>query len=64
MSSIELRKRSERYEKAIRKGEHANLPSRREVAQKSKTPVPKWLVGVFLFVVVGGVFFELIRLFL
>ncbi|PWN29839.1 hypothetical protein BDZ90DRAFT_230677 [Jaminaea rosea] len=60
-----IRAKNARNAEAHRRGQTKPRPAYAERAMTSKKPaVPAWAVGMVCFVVIGGVFFELARLFL
>ncbi|KAH9858304.1 hypothetical protein C2E23DRAFT_803446 [Lenzites betulinus] len=61
-TEFELRKRNSQFAEKSRAGKNPIKPSRQERLSK-RSPVSLWALGIILFVVVGGVIFELLRLF-
>jgi len=59
-TQFEMRQRNEKFAKDIREGKKAVHPSRQEKLAR-RTPVGVWALGAVVFVVIGGVLFELIR---
>ncbi|EJC98660.1 uncharacterized protein FOMMEDRAFT_95615 [Fomitiporia mediterranea MF3/22] len=57
----ELRQKNQNFAKAARDGKKPTKPSRQERLAK-QSPVPLWALGIVVFVVCGGVIFELARL--
>ncbi|KAJ3877385.1 hypothetical protein F5051DRAFT_8286 [Lentinula edodes] len=60
-SEYEMRKRSEKFVQDAREGKKPTHMSRQEKLAK-RSPIGSWALGVVLFVVLGGVLFELARL--
>ncbi|KIY50490.1 hypothetical protein FISHEDRAFT_38677, partial [Fistulina hepatica ATCC 64428] len=60
-TEFEIRQRNAKFAKAAASGKNPTHASRQEKL-KHKSPVPLWILAVIIFVVVGGVFFELARL--
>jgi len=61
-SSRDIRQRNEQFSSKARAGKNPVNASRKEKLAK-QSPIPLWALGLVLFVVIGGVFFEAIRLF-
>ncbi|KAJ2917815.1 hypothetical protein MD484_g2569, partial [Candolleomyces efflorescens] len=60
-TEFEMRRRNEKFAKDVREGKKATHTSRADkLAHKS--PISAWALGVVIFVVFGGVIFELARL--
>ncbi|CAO1620741.1 unnamed protein product [Parajaminaea phylloscopi] len=60
-----IRAKNARNAEMARQGKTKPRPSYAERKQLDKKPaVPAWVLGVICFVVIGGVFFELAKLFL
>ncbi|KAA1471428.1 hypothetical protein DENSPDRAFT_880476 [Dentipellis sp. KUC8613] len=57
----EIRLRNSQFANKARAGKNPVNPSRKEKLAK-QSPVGLWALGLILFVVVGGVVFELVRL--
>jgi len=60
-SSREIRQKNEQFSTKVRAGKNPVNASRKEKLAK-QSPIGLWALGVILFVVVGGVFFEAVRL--
>ncbi|EIW87149.1 hypothetical protein CONPUDRAFT_44668, partial [Coniophora puteana RWD-64-598 SS2] len=60
-TQFEMRQKNAQFANAARAGKKPTKPSRQEQLSK-RSPVGLAALGVILFVVVGGVVFELIRL--
>lgn len=60
-TQFDLRQKNAQFANAVRSGKRAVKPSRQEQSSK-RTPVGLWALALILFVVVGGVLFELARL--
>ncbi|KAI6031351.1 hypothetical protein PISMIDRAFT_671094 [Pisolithus microcarpus 441] len=60
-TQFELRQKNAQFANAVRSGKKAVRPSRQEQLSK-RSPISLWALGIVLFVVVGGVLFELVRL--
>ncbi|EJF67137.1 hypothetical protein BD309DRAFT_908496 [Dichomitus squalens] len=61
-TEFELRKRNNAFAEKARAGKNPVKASRAERLSK-RSPISLWALGVILFVVLGGVIFELLRLF-
>ncbi|KAI0718925.1 hypothetical protein C8T65DRAFT_706586 [Cerioporus squamosus] len=61
-TEFELRKRNSQFADKARAGKNPIKPSRQERLAK-RSPISLWALGIIIFVVVGGVLFELLRLF-
>ncbi|TEB32310.1 hypothetical protein FA13DRAFT_1731495 [Coprinellus micaceus] len=60
-TEFEMRRRNEKFAKDVREGKKATHSSRADkLAQRS--PISAWALGVVMFVVFGGVIFELVRI--
>ncbi|KAF8915062.1 hypothetical protein CPB85DRAFT_1218323, partial [Mucidula mucida] len=60
-TQFEMRQRNEKFAKDAKAGKKPTHPSRLE--QKAKqSPLNLWVLAVIMFVVLGGVIFELARL--
>ncbi|TFK26743.1 hypothetical protein FA15DRAFT_587680 [Coprinopsis marcescibilis] len=60
-TEFELRKRNEKFAKDVKEGKKATHASRADkLAHRS--PISVWALGIVLFVVFGGVVFELLKL--
>ncbi|CAD6916783.1 unnamed protein product [Tilletia laevis] len=64
MTSRQVRQKNEAFVKAARDGKKPVKPAFVERSPANKPAVHPAVLGVVVFVVVGGVFFELLRLFL
>lgn len=60
-ATAELRLRDQAFTKKQREG---RAPKGKVVEKKPKPAIAPWVVYLLCFVVIGGVFFELIRLFM
>ncbi|KAJ3723557.1 hypothetical protein DFJ43DRAFT_1003535 [Lentinula guzmanii] len=60
-SEYEMRKRNEKFVQDAREGKKPTHMSRQEKLAK-RSPVGSWALGIVVFVVMGGVLFELARL--
>jgi len=60
-TEFELRRKNAEFAKAVKSGKKAVRPSYQERMAK-RSPINLWALGMVLFVVVGGVIFELARL--
>ncbi|KIK71703.1 hypothetical protein GYMLUDRAFT_33856 [Collybiopsis luxurians FD-317 M1] len=60
-TEFEMRRRNEKFAKDAREGKKPTHLSRQEKLAK-RSPISSWALGVIIFVVVGGVLFELARL--
>jgi len=60
-TEFEMRQRNAKFANDIRAGKTATRPSRQDkLAHRS--PLSLWALGVIVFVVIGGVLFELVRI--
>ncbi|KAI0067989.1 hypothetical protein BV25DRAFT_1818345 [Artomyces pyxidatus] len=59
-TSREMRQKSNQFAAKARAGKNPINPSRKEKLAK-QSPIGLWALGIVLFVVVGGVFFELFK---
>ncbi|KAF9486381.1 hypothetical protein BDN70DRAFT_822009 [Pholiota conissans] len=60
-TEFELRQRNNKFANDVRSGKKAVKPSRQDkLAHRS--PVGLWALGLVVFVVIGGVLFELVRI--
>ncbi|RXW23040.1 hypothetical protein EST38_g2792 [Candolleomyces aberdarensis] len=60
-TEFEMRRRNEKFAKDVREGKKATHASRADkIAHKS--PISAWALGAVIFVVFGGVLFELARI--
>ncbi|KAN0100213.1 hypothetical protein V8E55_000197 [Tylopilus felleus] len=62
-TQFELRHKNAQFASAVKAGKKAVKPSRQEQLSK-RSPVSLWALGIVLFVVIGGVLFELVRILL
>ncbi|KAI0081173.1 hypothetical protein K474DRAFT_1657034 [Panus rudis PR-1116 ss-1] len=60
-TEFELRKKNQQFANKARAGKNPVKPSRQERLAK-RSPISLWALGIILFVVLGGVLFELIRI--
>ncbi|KII93936.1 hypothetical protein PLICRDRAFT_171634 [Plicaturopsis crispa FD-325 SS-3] len=60
-TEFERRQKNTKFANAARAGKKPTKPSRQELLSK-RSPVSLWALGIVLFVVVGGVLFELARI--
>ncbi|KAK7686636.1 hypothetical protein QCA50_010236 [Cerrena zonata] len=60
-TEFELRQRNAQFANKARAGKNPVKPSRQEKLAK-RSPISLWALGIVLFVVLGGVLFELLRL--
>jgi hypothetical protein len=60
-TEFDLRRKNAQFANAVRSGKKAVKPSRQEMMGK-RSPISLWALGIVLFVVIGGVLFELARL--
>ncbi|KAI9057016.1 hypothetical protein FKP32DRAFT_1681763 [Trametes sanguinea] len=61
-TEFELRRRNNQFADKARAGKNPIKPSRQERLSK-RSPISLWALGIILFVVMGGVIFEILRLF-
>ncbi|KAM5536022.1 hypothetical protein V8D89_010280 [Ganoderma adspersum] len=61
-TQFELRKKNSAFADKARAGKNPIKASRADALSK-RSPISLWALGIILFVVVGGVLFELLRLF-
>lgn len=60
-TEFEMRQRNAKFANDVRAGKAATRPSRQDkLAHRS--PLSLWALGVIVFVVIGGVIFELVRI--
>jgi len=59
-TEFERRQRNAKFAKEARSGKNPTHLSRKERLAK-QSPIPLWALGVIVFVVCGGVVFELLR---
>ncbi|KAJ8582089.1 hypothetical protein M405DRAFT_582678 [Rhizopogon salebrosus TDB-379] len=60
-TEFDLRRKNAQFANAVRSGKKAVRPSYQERMAK-RSPISLWALGIVLFVVVGGVLFELAKL--
>lgn len=60
-TQFEMRQRNEKFAKDVRAGKKPTKPSRQDQLAKA-SPINIWALGVIVFVVLGGVVFELFRI--
>jgi len=60
-TAFEMRQKNEKFAKDVRAGKQATHPSSRDKLAK-RSPLNNIALGAIIFVVVGGLFFELVRL--
>ncbi|TRM61665.1 hypothetical protein BD626DRAFT_501774 [Schizophyllum amplum] len=60
-TEFEMRQRNAKFAAAARSGKKPTHPSRQDRLAK-RSPVSTWALGLVVFVVCGGVLFELARL--
>ncbi|KAF8845992.1 hypothetical protein BDN67DRAFT_890965, partial [Paxillus ammoniavirescens] len=60
-TQFELRHKNAQFANAVKSGKKAVKPSRQEQLSK-RSPVSLWALGIVLFVILGGVIFELARI--
>ncbi|PFH48392.1 hypothetical protein AMATHDRAFT_149990, partial [Amanita thiersii Skay4041] len=60
-TQFEMRQRNAKFAKDAKAGRKPTHPSRLEQLSK-KSPINLWALGVVVFVIVGGVIFELLRI--
>jgi len=60
-TEFDLRRKNAQFANAVRSGKKAVRPSHQERMAK-RSPISLWALGIVLFVVVGGVIFELAKL--
>ncbi|KDQ63096.1 hypothetical protein JAAARDRAFT_29092 [Jaapia argillacea MUCL 33604] len=60
-TEFEMRHKNQKFAAAARSGKKPTNPSRQEQLSK-RSPIPVWALGMILFVVIGGLVFELVRL--
>ncbi|KIK81883.1 hypothetical protein PAXRUDRAFT_832552 [Paxillus rubicundulus Ve08.2h10] len=60
-TQFELRHKNAQFANAVKSGKKAVKPSRQEQLLK-RSPVSLWALGIVLFVILGGVIFELARI--
>ncbi|EPQ60128.1 hypothetical protein GLOTRDRAFT_30852, partial [Gloeophyllum trabeum ATCC 11539] len=60
-TEFERRQKNAKFANAARAGKKPTNPSRQELLSK-RSPVSLWTLGIIIFVIVGGVIFELLRL--
>ncbi|KDR85525.1 hypothetical protein GALMADRAFT_108738 [Galerina marginata CBS 339.88] len=60
-TEFEMRQRNAKFANDVRAGKQATHPSRQDKL-KQRSPVGLWALGLVVFVVIGGVVFELIKI--
>ncbi|KAI0964353.1 hypothetical protein AcW1_001192 [Taiwanofungus camphoratus] len=60
-TEFELRHRNAQFAEKARAGKKPTKPSRQQLMSK-RAPISLWALGAIIFVVVGGVILELMRL--
>jgi len=60
-TQFEMRQRNEKFAKDVREGKKPTRASRQEQLAK-RSPLNLWALGIVLFVILGGVLFELVRI--
>ncbi|KAL4259047.1 Stress-associated endoplasmic reticulum protein [Pleurotus pulmonarius] len=60
-TEFEMRQRNAKFANAVKAGKKATNPSRQEQLAK-RSPVSIWALGIIVFVVCGGILFELARI--
>ncbi|KAH7886227.1 hypothetical protein F5I97DRAFT_1809650, partial [Phlebopus sp. FC_14] len=60
-TQFELRHKNAQFANAVRSGKKAVKPSRQEQLSK-RSPISLWALGMVIFVVLGGVLFEVAKL--
>uniref|UniRef100_A0A8H7Y5B5 Stress-associated endoplasmic reticulum protein n=1 Tax=Psilocybe cubensis TaxID=181762 RepID=A0A8H7Y5B5_PSICU len=60
-TEFEMRKRNNKFANDVRAGKQATHQSRQDKLAK-RSPLNLWALGVIVFVVIGGVVFELIKI--
>jgi len=60
-TAFEMKKKNEKFASDARAGKKPTKMSRQERLAK-RSPISLWALGIVLFVIVGGVFFELARI--
>ncbi|KAF5368171.1 hypothetical protein D9758_002476 [Tetrapyrgos nigripes] len=60
-TQFEMRQKNAKFAKDARSGKKPTNPSRQEQLAK-RSPINTWALGIVVFVVIGGVLFELARL--
>ncbi|EDR15923.1 uncharacterized protein LACBIDRAFT_301400 [Laccaria bicolor S238N-H82] len=60
-TEFEMRQRNAKFAKDVREGKKATHVSRQE-KMLQKSPLSLWALGIVVFVVIGGVFFEIMRI--
>ncbi|KAJ7204413.1 hypothetical protein GGX14DRAFT_460319 [Mycena pura] len=60
-TEFEMRQRNAKFASTAKTGKKPTHPSRAELLAK-RSPINIWLLGLVLFVVMGGVIFELVRI--
>ncbi|KZT27561.1 hypothetical protein NEOLEDRAFT_1060563, partial [Neolentinus lepideus HHB14362 ss-1] len=60
-TEFERRQKNAKFANAARTGKKPTNPSHQELLSK-RSPISLWALGIVIFVVIGGVIFELLRL--
>jgi len=60
-TEFEIRQKNAKFANAVRAGKNPVNPSRKELLAK-RSPINIWALGIIIFVVIGGVLFEVARL--
>ncbi|KAF8588327.1 hypothetical protein K439DRAFT_1629778 [Ramaria rubella] len=60
-TAFDIRQKNAAFNSNARAGKNPTKPSRAELATK-RSPIGLWALGVILFVVFGGVVFEIVKL--
>ncbi|GBE77525.1 hypothetical protein BKA93DRAFT_254291 [Sparassis latifolia] len=60
-TEFELRRRNAEFAEKSRTGKNPIKPSRREQLSK-RSPISLWALGAIIFVVIGGILLEVLRL--
>jgi len=60
-TEFEMRQRNAKFASTAKTGKNPTHPSRAELLAK-RSPINVWVLGLVLFVVMGGVIFELVRI--
>ncbi|KAJ7750203.1 hypothetical protein B0H16DRAFT_1549828 [Mycena metata] len=60
-TEFEMRQRNAKFANTVKSGKKATHPSRAELLAK-RSPISLWALGAVVFVVMGGVIFEIVKL--
>ncbi|KAJ7610894.1 hypothetical protein FB45DRAFT_941945 [Roridomyces roridus] len=60
-TNFELRQQNQKFANAAKSGKKPTHPSRAEILAK-RSPINMWALGAIVFVVMGGVLFEVVKL--